>query len=397
MDYRQMRRRFDAAVKDKKPHVFVNELKEGLDSKAIRPDEFSIRGLFESLIPDGREVVDSWNPRYGGHGAHPFSTIWEADAVHSSAFANITGQIVYSATLEGFMNEEFVFSKLIPTIQATTLEGEKIAGVAGLGDSAAIVAELRSFPYVGLTEDWVQTPASVKRGDIVALSRESVWSDRTGQVVQRARENGKYMGLNKEKRAIDCVIDENTTAHRYNWRGTVIATYGDNSGTHSWDNLSASTALVDWTDVDAADQLFNGITDPNTGEPVMVVPNALICAKGLEQVALRIRNATEITVVTAGFATSGNPTQTRQSNPYGGKFDVYSTRLIAPRLATDTSWFYGDPTKAFAYMEVFPMSEVTLAGNSILEFERDIVLATRVSERGAYATLQPRYMVTATA
>lgn len=393
----QLRRLYEAAERDRKPERFTNELATAFETKQVRPADFSIRQIFEHFLPDGRELVNSWNSRGGGDGAS-LAAILENDAVKTTAFSNISGQIVYNEVLAGFQMEEFVFSKLIPTV-STQHNGEKIAGIGGLGDKAEVVDENAEYPMVGVNEDWIRTPETKKRGLIVPVTREAVFFDYTGQLLERCREVGEYLGLNKEKRAIDCLIDENTTAHRYNRKDNgAVATYGNNSGTHDWDNLEASNALVDWTDIDNAEQLLNAILDPNTGEPVVVGGRRiLVCAKSLELVAARVRNATEITVHTGGYATSGNLTETKAGNPVGGKFEVLTSRMVALRLATDTSWFYGDPAKAFRYMENWPLDTVQAPPNSELEFSRDIVLRFKASERGQYATIEPRAMVTCTA
>jgi hypothetical protein len=78
------------------------------------------------------------------------------------------------------------------------------------------------------------------RGGIVSVTWEAVFNDRTGQLLDRCGDVGYWaIGYPEEVAAIDCLIDENVTNHRYNWRGTVIASYGDNSGSHTWDNLDA--------------------------------------------------------------------------------------------------------------------------------------------------------------
>jgi hypothetical protein len=231
---------------------------------------------------------------------------------------------------------------------------------------------------------------------IVGLTKEAVFFDRTGMLLQRAAEVGEHLGLNKEKRVIDCVIDENVTTHRYKWRGNTIATYGNNSGTHTWDNLEASNALVDWTDIDAAELLLANITDPNTGEPVMILPKHLVVTRQLLYTARRIVSATEITTTTPGYATSGNPNETRWSNPVSN-YQIVSNNLLAARMATDTTWFIGDIGRAFAYMENWPLTVVQAPANSEAEFTQDIVMRWKASERGAAATLEPRAMVQSTA
>lgn len=392
-----LRRLYEAANRDGKPDRFTNELATAFEKKELKASDFSIRQIYEHFLPDGRELVNSWNPRSGGDGAS-LASILENDAVKTAAFSNISGQVFYNATLEAFMLEEFVFSRLIPTV-STQLNGEKIAGIGGMGDKAEIVDEAAEYPMVGVNEDWIRTPETKKRGLVVPVTREAVFFDRTGELLARCAEVGEYLGLNKEKRAVDCVIDENTTAHRYNRKDAgATATYGNNSGTHDWDNLEATNALVDWTDIDNAEQLLNSILDPNTGEPIVMGGRRMvIVTKSLELAALRVRNASEVTVHTGGYATSGNLTETKVSNPVGGKFEVMTSRMVATRLATDTSWFYGDPTKAFRYMENWPLAVVQAPSNSELEFTRDIVQRFKASERGQYATIEPRYMVACTA
>jgi hypothetical protein len=267
--------------------------------------------------------------------------------------------------------------------------------VTRIGDEAQIINESDPYPVAGVGEDWIQTPTTKKRGEIVYVTKEAIFFDRTGLVLQRAGEVGLFLGLNKEKRAIDCIIDENTTAHRYNWRGTTYATYQSST---PWDNVTASNALVDFTDIDNANQTFNGILDPNTGEPILVSSTKkLICTQQLEITATHIRNATEVTVVTPGFATSNNPSERRGGNPVGGKFDVVTSALLGARLATDTSWFYGDPSKAFKYMQNWPITVEQMANTSDMAFTRDVVTGFKASERGAFVVVEPRQMQTCTA
>lgn len=378
------------------PDAAGRNLRESLEAKDIRPDQFEFGQLFEAFF--GRdEFVACKKEMQLANQVFTRHLSETTGAVNTSSFLNITGQIVYSALLEKYQVEDFRFTKLIPTVQTQFLEGEKIAGIPNLADENTVRNEGDPYKLAGMGEDFIFTPPLKDRGQIIPLTWEAVFSDRTGSVLQTAGEIGTTLGQNKEKRAIDCVIDENTTAHRYNWRGTVIASYGNNSGSHTWDNLEASNALLDWTDVDAADQLFNGMTDPYTGEPLMIEAKHLIVTKQLEKVAMRIRNATEVRVATPGFATTGNPNVALQSNPYASAFDVVSTRLLASRLATDTTWFYGDVTKYAKYMQAEPLTVLQAPPNNEDEFNRRIVAKYRTNERGAYVVVNPRYLVTCTA
>lgn len=392
INYKELVKEFDA-----QPETAVRNLREAFETRQLKANEFDLGRLFEECHGSHDYYKCKRDPNVSASEVMSRRVTETTGSVNTSHFLNITGQITYASVLEKYMDEDFVFSAKIPTRPASVLDGEKIAGVTRLGDEAVVRREGDPYQLAGVGEDWIFTPPVVDRGFIVPVTWEAIFADRTGQLLERCGEVGTFLGVNKEKRAIDCVIDENTTAHRYNWRGTVIATYGNNSGTHTWDNLEASNALVDWTDIDNADQLFNQMVDPYTGEPIMIDPKHLVVTKSLEKVAMRIRNATEVTVTTPGYATSGNPSRTTAANPVGGKFDVVTSRLLASRLATDTTWFYGDISKAFAYMQAEPLSVVQAPTNNKDEFERRIVAQYRANERGAYVTINPRYMVTCTA
>ena len=386
-----LRRLFEAAQRDNNTERFYADLSEGLRTKQVRFGDFSIRSLFEHFVPDGRELLGLYDPRMQGS-----SELKEtASLVASSQFAKISGQLLYNAVMEAYEQEAFVFTPLIPTV-STQFNGERIPGISGIGDEALIVDEGQPYPKAGVSQTYIDTPTTTKRGLIVEVTKEAIFFDRTGVLEQRCQKVGEALGLNKEKRAIDCIVDENVTDHRYRWRDTTIATYGDNSGTHSWDNLEASNALVDWTDIDNAERLFSGMLDPETGEPILINPSHLIVTRQLLYTAKRVVNTTEITVTTPGYATTGNPTESRVANPIQN-YTIVSSAQLAARMATDTSWFLGDPRKAFRYMENWPLTVVQAPANNEAEFTSDVVMRFKASERGAFATIEPRAMVKCTA
>lgn len=386
-----LRRLWEAAQKDRTPERFVEDFSASYKAGEITDSDISIRALAESLIEDGAELVRMMDPRHSGDGPN-FSKLLEADTVNTAAFSNITGQIVYTKVMDAYQSELFQFTQLIPTF-STPFNGEKIGGIGQIGDKSENVGEGEEYPTVGVNEDYIETSPTKKKGLIVPVTKEIIFFDRTGLLMKRCSDVGNALGIQREKKAIDCVIDENRTDHRYKWKGTTYATYQSSS---PWDNVTASNALVDWTDIDAAEQTLASIVDPNTGEPILMVPKHLIVTRQLLASARRVVNATEITVVTPGYATSANPTETKTTNPVGN-YQIISSQMLAGRLATDTDWFLGDVSRAFAYMENWPMTVVQAPANSEQEFTRDIVMRFKASERGEYTTMDPRYMGKCTA
>lgn len=384
INHTALRRQYEACVRDRQPQRFVENLREALDAKELRPEDFSVAQLFEEFVEDGREILRAWRRGEDGPPLTNSERLAEAAGYVSTAlFTNITGPIIFSAVHEGYNLPELVFSRLVPT-QQTQFNGEKIPGMMRLGDESEIVNEGDNYPELGIGEDWIETPETVKRGGIVSLTKESIFFDRTGLLIQRAREVGEFLGVNKEKRIIDAVIDENSTKHRYKWRGTTYATYQTSS---PWINVKGSNALVDWTDIDAAEQLFDAMVDPYTGEPILVTPKHLIVTRQLLYTARRIVSATEIRTATDTGATTtiaGNPV-----TPY----EIVTSQLLASRMGTDTNWYLGDIGKAFRYMENWSLTTEEQGQSSDAAFERDLVMRFKASERGAAATFEPRAMV----
>lgn len=364
-------------------------LSEALAKKELTPYDFSIRALAEECVKDGREWVSTMDPGSGGG-------LMEANfAVDTAAFSNITGQIVYSTIMMAYEQVPNIISSLIPSIP-TRLSGEKIPGMSQLGDAAEIVNEGEEYPAYGLSEDYIETPETVKRGFRVPVTREAIFFDRTNLILQRASDVGTSMRTNKEKRAIDMVIDSasgvvNRVAgdHRHKWKGTSYATF---QASTPWINLATSATLVDWTDIDADNQLWANMTDPHTGEPINVGARTLLVCPQLEMTARSILTATAWQV---GDTTGTAPVRIGPNLVQGYSL-VASPQLLARALADSqlgTTWYMADFAKAFVYMENFPLRIDQAPSNSEDDFKRDIVAQYKASERGAFFVRDPRYII----
>lgn len=378
---RELKRRYELDG----PQQTVRHLSEALREGHLKPADFSLRDLAESLVPDGRQWVAELDPRRGG------TALLEAgEAVDVTAFTNITGQVIYSKILAGMQNEEFVASRLVETVP-TRLDGEKIPGIGQLGDQAQVVQPGMPYPSVGFGEDWIETPSTTKRGFIVPITKEAIFFDRTNLVLRNAEQVGQSLGLNKEKRILDVLIG---AVNNFKWQGVEHDTY---QAAAPWVNVVSGNALADWTNLDAVEQAFADITDPNTGEPILIRGNTLLVPPALRATALRVIGATQVRM---GDLASGSGVTTVSANPVSN-YQVESSRLLKARLAaaglaTDT-WFAGDFRRAFAYMENWPITVTQAPQNSEADFSQDIVLRFKASERGAAAVIEPRAVVKNTA
>ena len=333
--------------------------------------------------PPDLVICDRLMPEMSG-----YDVLEAGDGVDLTAFLNVASQVVYSKIMEAYNHEAFVLSKLVDTIP-TRLDGEKIPGIGGLTGGADVVHPGMPYPSLGFGEDYIETPSTTKRGFIVPVTKEAVFFDRTHLVLSRAAEVGELLGLNKEKRLIDLAIG---ATNNYKWQGTAYNTYQSSA---PWVNVKTGNELVDWTNVDVAEQLFADMLDPTTGEPVLLQANTVLVMPAYRHAAARVFNALEVR-----FAASGSGTTTLAANPLGG-YSVHESRLAYRRVVAAGQapadakkwWFIGDFKRAFAYMENWPITVTQSSANSEADFNNDIIVRFKASERGAAAVINPRYVV----
>lgn len=378
----ELRKFYEAAKRDRNVKRFYEDFNEGLREKHITPQDFSIRRLFEEFVEDGRELARTFDPRQEGG----VSLLEATGAVDTSAFSNIGGQIFYNEMMNAYQQEDFVFSKMVRVVP-TNLNGERMAGIGGLGDVGEIIGEGKVYPTAGVNEDWIDTPTTDKRGTIVPVTKEAIFFDKTGMILEQCNKVGEALGVNKETRIIDAIIDENTTKHRYKWRNTAYATFQTST---PWINSTASgNGLTDWTSIDAVEKLNDRMTDPNTGLPIMVNLKHLIVTRDNLNIAKKIVTATSVRTATPGYATTGSPSETEWANPISG-YQIVTSKLLRTRLASSTRWILADLDKLVVYMENWPITFTQAPSNSEAEFTQDIVFRYKASERGTTFVKEPR-------
>lgn len=368
----------------------ASQLVELLKKKKLTPQDFSIRDLAEAFL--GEEFIRSLNPKSGRA-----VNLRLLEAVAYSDFSNITGQIVFSAILQGFEDQEFVFTKQIDSVPTDIQDMEKIPGISNIGDEEEEVLEGNAYPFAGVSEDYIEVAAKKKKGFIIQVTKEAIRGDKTGLLLDRCKKRGKYAGLSLEKAVIDAIIDENAGAksaalggHRYHWKGTSYATYQTST---PWINVTASNALVDYTDVDAARRTMLAIDDPYTGEPVTITARDIVVTPQNEFAAWRILNATETRTHAGGYPVTGNPEEFAAGNPLQGRgYRVLSSQLLADRAATDTDWWLCNLKEGVKRFYNWDIEEEEAAPNHPDAFLRDILMQFKVSRKDIVSVIEPRVL-----
>jgi hypothetical protein len=379
LSYRELKRRYDLDG----ARSTVAHLSEALSTRQLRPDDFSLRDLAEALVPEGTAWVRGLDPRQDGGVA----LLETGSGVDVTAFLNITGQVIQRQILDSYEHESFALAKLVRTIP-TRLDGERLPGITPITGQLDPIGPGMPYPSLGFNEDYIDTPATTKRGLIVPVTREAIFFDRTHLVLSRASEVGEVLGLNKEQRLADMILGLTPS---YKWRGTSYNTFAS-EGT-DWINLLEDNALVDWTSVDAAEGLFGNMLDPATGQPILIRADQVLVMPALRHTAQRVFRAATIEY-------SSGATSTTAVNPLTN-YRVHASAVAYRRLlgsgASESvakgTWLLGDFARAFAYMENWPITVTQSTANSEADFTQDIVVRFKASERGAAAVLNPRYVV----
>jgi hypothetical protein len=356
----------------------------------IRPEDVSIRDLAEAAV--SREWVQAMDPRNNG----TFVALEATTAVNTTAFLNVNGLVVQTKIMEKTQAPEYTLSRITPVTSSRKRKMSTV-GAGGVGDKSEEVHEGHPYPTVGFDEDWGETPVTTKRGFIVNVTKEAVFEDEYGLVLSRASEIGDFLVLNKEKRLTDVYAG---IVNPYSWRDTAYNTYRTSAGQTSdgkylWLNDQANP-LSDWNDVDESKALFSGMVDAHTGEKIVVMAKHIVCNDLKDAAFKRVLNATEIRQLTAT-----GTVETISGNPIAGMNQLVVApllydRLVASGVSTTNAkeyWLHGDMTKAFGYLENWPVTVVTAPANSEKEFEQDIIARYKASEKGVPFVMNPRYVV----
>lgn len=386
--------KYRKAVREGKESVnafYESVYENAVEKKSVDFRSVSIRTLFEEFVDDGKEAVRHMEPNYHASGR---TWLQEAgQAVDTSAFSNIFGQLSYANFMAAYEQPSLIGKQLVTEVPAATQYSEVVPGVAIMKDLGTTLktGEGEEFPSVGLSENYVTLPRKIKHGFTIEVTEETLWEDRGGLVTEAINRAAEVMAVNEEKELLDVCLGISTLYSRNG--GAAQATYGNSHTNGDFDNLEASNALVDWTDVEKALLLLDGITDPETGEPILlggpmqvVVPSALKMTAGIVFNASGYQQGN--TGGTGPVVMYGNPLQGA-----GQAYEVLSNPYVKSRTSSADTWFIGNFRKAFRNSVVWPTQVIQLLADP----RRDVVSGIRVRRKSRAGVYDPRYVVKCTA
>ena len=293
-----------------------------------------------------------------------------SEGLTSSAFPVISSEIISSMIIKGYTEFPKAGDQLVTTVPSR-LKESKIPGWASIGRIRE-VRERESYSDVNPpTEKYVRI-ANKKYGGLMDLTKEDLFFDQTGNLLNEARKLGMEGARFREELIMNTVIDALSTALDLG----VLYSGGNSNlkttaplGTAGWQNVHVSLMEKKDDSVPTPKPVWVMGTRPL----MLIPPNLWPTAEKLK------RNE-------RGDLGTGNLDVNLAQN----MFDI----IVNPYLASgSTTLWYGDFKSQFRWEEVWPLETFTRVGQDTEQgFNNDVIQQFKVSLFGGCGATDTRYV-----
>jgi hypothetical protein len=398
----------------------------------LKPEDFSLQELAEAVVgPAWRVFFDPTNEgslqQLASHNRLVESqyvgdnrALLEATGVgvdpgaflDINTFTAVVGGLVEVKILENFQSPKFIADELMP-VEQTKLNGQKIINAARIGDKAIRRQPGEPHARAVFGERFVSTPATRENALAIDVTKEAVFYDLTGNVLNVAGDVGEWLGYRKELDVIDAFIgvtSGSSGVSALSYMGTAYGMYSTSQtiGKSTIINQQ-SNDLLDWTAIESSWLLSQRMTDPETATRIGVMYDTILVNPAKLNTAILILGAIRTEVRTTGGNTQATaPTlQIRDtpSAPYtNASIKVLSSPLVEQRC-TDASglnlsqanankyWWHFQKGRPFRYMQNWPLTTWQFSGNQYEMLDKGIVATYGANERGIAASISPWHVV----
>lgn len=351
----------------------------------LQPGDFSLRQLFEELV-DPTDMSD---------------VVAIAEAVNTSAFPTVAAKIIHKDILDEYNLALGDAEQLVRRSDPTNRTDEELVVGFEAGDTEPL---LRRQGMAYEETDFGEKNWKLKMSDfgrIISLTRETIFEDRTGEVLSRARDIGRAAGHQQQKVIIQTIEGNPRTAFQETafggaiYKGQTLTQAQLYSTNHSAldgqvnKNLIASNGLADWTNIDAIHQEFANMTN-EAGDKISIVPTTLLVPFALKATAFQIINSTMVQAV--------GDTDARNLPTINPLKDMGSLRIMSSVfMESATTYFAGDFPKQLLLLDVFRPETASQGTTSELAFSNQIIARFRFSYHYGIGHTDWRYIVKNTA
>lgn len=366
--------------------------------EAFAPEDASIQQLAKAIC--GEQWVERLNPAvarnpYEGLESETAEGLEAAEGAivpgafpNTSAYFSSIAGLIEAKALDSYNKPEFIADRVCPA-QASTLRSETAIGMGRVGDQAQLMVPGESIPLVGMSERWIKTPDTQKRALGVAVTKEAVFFDLTGDVLNKAATVGDELALNKEKRVLRHLVGIDNS---YQYCGTSYNTYLTSG---NWINKVNPLSLTDWTNLETARLYFSRMTDQESSERIVVTPDTLVVTDGKKTTADHILNAELHDTYTQSAAQ-----MRRVANQERGRYELISSPILEQIIvasgvsaANALEYFVlmSRAGKPFRYMQNWGITAQPVTADSFTMASKGILYALFCDEMGAVSVWEPRH------
>ena len=362
----------------------AEKLSSLMDQGKLQTGDFSFRQMYEELvdIEPGASIVEL------------------SEAVNSSAFPNIASRIIHKDIIGEYDLALGSIGDLVRRTDATRTDEELVVGFEAGDTEPLLRRQGMAYEETDFGEkDWKITMADF--GRIISLTRETIFEDRTGEVLKRARDIGRSAGHQQQKVIIQTIEGNPRVAFQETafagavYKGQSLNKAALYSADHSAldgqvnKNLITSNALVDWTNLDKIWQQFAEMTN-EAGDKISIVPKVLLVPMALKATAFQIMNS-QVLGVTGSTDAKNIPLL----NPIRDMGNLQVMSSVFMSHASD--WWAGDFDKQLLLLEVFKPETASQGTDSELAFSNQIIARFRFSYHYGIGHTDWRYIIRNTA
>lgn len=316
-----------------------------IEEKKLDPQRVSFQGLYEQLVTK-KNLEEN---------------------LSSSAFPVISSEIISSVIIAAYQGFPKSGDRLVRTVPSR-LKVSNIVGWKSIG-TIRKVNEREPYGQVTPPDEKTITIKNFKHGGLMDLTKESLFFDQTGELLNQARGLGEEAARYREEIIMNTVCDVNANAlggaDLYSGgNGNLLTT--NPLGTAGWEN--AHVSLMDKKD--------------EQNKPIWVYGER------------------PIMLVSAGNWPLAEKLRANEYGPQGtANLDVNLARnmfdiVVNPYLTkATTSWWYGGFNRQFRWEEVWPLETYTRVGQDTEEgFKADLIQQFKVSFYGGCGAVDTRYV-----
>ena len=349
----------------------------------------ALKNLVESRGVDGAVVVIKEALKTGKIAAGQLSLkeMWEAcepgrpvtEAVSSGSFPKMTGALIHSTLIKAYDSVKLV-GDLLVTNTPTNLENPDVAGVTG-AETPEETGQGQEIPSSSVTEKSVRgnTKKYAKRIDI---TEEMIFFDKTGEVINRTRGIGKKAAQYKDKLIVEGVQDINTNV--YQPGGVPTAFYSSANGNLQGSNGFGESGLEKIMIL--ASQMKDDALGKENNDFIMIDP--------LDTILLIPQDLWVQAQQMAGSALTPEGAENAM-NVFKDRFKVVTSPYVGQQSIN--TWYWGDFKEDFWWMDVWPLSVISLRPGSDIEFFKEIKASHKVRFFGGIMSVDFRHSFKSTA